>query len=331
MGTDRRGMHRRRQRRVHPSIGCTAARRSPGVRPVERLLRVARGAGICAKDAESFTAFQETFCASSPSPLLSYLGSTLHGTVGYFSSDWPLAYLVATAILGIALLIGSLVPVSEPAQVARQSSVPGRVDAEPKTELVGRITGMVDCQFIKGSGFRVQGSGLPSPAGSGAGGEGSSDGLHPSSPVSLGDKFALASGLMEITYDSGAKVILQGPASYQVESANGGFLPVGKLLGKVTTEKAKGFRIRTPTAEVVDLGTEFGIDVAKDGTSEVHVLKGLVQTQFRNSLGQVSQPVRLREGEGRRYQYLSDRDRTAQFGPGYRHPYRPDEVRPDAH
>ena len=34
---------------------------------------------------------------------------------------------------------------------------------------------------------------------------------NPKSLVSLGDKFALASGLMEITYDTGAKVILQGP------------------------------------------------------------------------------------------------------------------------
>ena len=31
-------------------------------------------------------------------------------------------------------------------------------------------------------------------------------------------RFALASGLMEITYDTGAKVILQGPVTYEVES-----------------------------------------------------------------------------------------------------------------
>ena len=132
--------------------------------------------------------------------------------------------------------------------------------------------------------------------------------LIPQSLVSLGDKFALASGLMEITYDTGAKVILQGPVTYEVESASGGFLSEGKLLGKVTGKSAKGFRIETPTAEVVDLGTEFGVDVAKDGTSEIHVLKGLVQTQFRHSSGQVSQPVQLREGEGRRYQCQSGQD-----------------------
>ena len=55
---------------------------------------------------------------------------------------------------------------------------------------------------------------------------------NPQSLVSLGDKFALASGLMEITYDTGAKVILQGPVTYEVES-NGGYLAVGKLTGKL--------------------------------------------------------------------------------------------------
>ena len=91
-------------------------------------------------------------------PVVGILNSALHGTVGCFSSGWPLAYLLATVIFGIGLLIGSVVHVSEPVQVARQSSVPTRVDAEPKTELVGRITGMVDCKWAKGSGFRVQGS-----------------------------------------------------------------------------------------------------------------------------------------------------------------------------
>ena len=37
---------------------------------------------------------------------------------------------------------------------------------------------------------------------------------------------------MEITYNTGAKVILQGPVTYEVES-NGGYLAVGKLTGKL--------------------------------------------------------------------------------------------------
>ena len=57
--------------------------------------------------------------------------------------------------------------------------------------------------------------------------------------VPLGRKYELASGLVEITYDTGAKIILQGPVTYEVESGNGGYLAVGKLTARV--EKGCGF------------------------------------------------------------------------------------------
>ena len=118
------------------------------------------------------------------------------------------------------------------------------------------------------------------------------------SRVSLGQKCQLASGLMEITYDTGAKVILQGPVTYEVE-ANGGYLAVGKLTGKLE-KKGSGVRgqgaetrnqkspdppsltpypfvIRTPTATVADLGTEFGVEVNRDGVTEAHVFVGAVK------------------------------------------------------
>jgi hypothetical protein len=80
--------------------------------------------------------------------------------------------------------------------------------SEPQPRLVGRITGLVDCKSAE-------------------------PGAAPLSPdVRLGRKYELASGLMEITYDTGAKVILQGPVTYEVES-NGGYLAVGKLTGKL--------------------------------------------------------------------------------------------------
>ena len=51
--------------------------------------------------------------------------------------------------------------------------------------------------------------------------------------VPLGAKYALASGLMEISYDSGARVILQGPCTYQVNSPAGGYLWQGRLTARV--------------------------------------------------------------------------------------------------
>ena len=73
------------------------------------------------------------------------LSTTLHNTLGYFSDGMPLAYLIATVLTGLGLLIGSLIPVSHPEQIAR-NSVPPSVVVEPKVDYVGRITGMVDCK-----------------------------------------------------------------------------------------------------------------------------------------------------------------------------------------
>ena len=48
--------------------------------------------------------------------------------------------------------------------------------------------------------------------------------------VALGDTYSLVSGLMEIAYVNGPTVILQGPATYDVDSAASGFLHLGTLL-----------------------------------------------------------------------------------------------------
>ena len=47
---------------------------------------------------------------------------------------------------------------------------------------------------------------------------------------------------MEITYNVGATVILQGPATYEVESKDGGYLSRGKLTAKVEKKDTGGGR-----------------------------------------------------------------------------------------
>ena len=141
--------------------------------------------------------------APQPAPILGFLGTAAHGTAAYLCSGWPLAYLLATVIFGVGLLIGSHVYVSQPVQIARQSSVPNRSVVEPKMEPVGKITGMVDCQWLDSPKSEIRNPKEIQNQ--------KSEIINQKSLVSLGDKYALASGLMEITYDTGAKVILQGP------------------------------------------------------------------------------------------------------------------------
>ena len=191
-----------------------------------------------------------------PSTLGGFLGTVCHGTIGFFSQELPFSLLIATVLTGLGLWFGSMIYVSSPEKIAKDSLPPARSAFTPALEIVAKITGMVDCQWSK-------------------------DGREPAGfdSVLLGRQFKLDSGVMEITYKSGAKVILQGPVTYEVESKTGGFMSFGKLTGKMEVEKAKGFTVRTPTAIVTDLGTEFGVEVSKDGRTTSHVFRGSVSLQ----------------------------------------------------
>lgn len=81
-------------------------------------------------------------------------------------------------------------------------------------------------------------------------------------------------------------MILQGPVTYQVNSVNSGYLPVGKLTGKIATSNAKGFTVRTPTATVIDVGTEFGVEVGETGETTSHVFRGAVNLVTMTASGE---------------------------------------------
>lgn len=85
----------------------------------------------------------------------------------------------------------------------------------------------------------------------------------------------LKSGLAQIEFYQGARVLIEGPAEFELVSAGEATCTRGRLSAQVPPQ-AKGFRINTPRGTVVDLGTEFGLDVSS-GTSEVHVFKGEVE------------------------------------------------------
>ncbi|MBU4273306.1 MAG: NPCBM/NEW2 domain-containing protein, partial [Planctomycetes bacterium] len=182
----------------------------------------------------------------------------------------------------------------------------------PEFVFVGRITGLLDVKWSDDKDF------LPP---------------HGYAYVPLGHKYKLDSGLMQITYDSGAKVILQGPCTYKVESTAGGYLALGKLTARVGAGDGKGssskvqgsrstslttshqplatnsnpqslipnplFAVRTPTAIVTDLGTEFGVEVDEAGVTESHVFRGKVKVLVLDGTGNLPSPSgRGAGGEG---------------------------------
>ena len=62
--------------------------------------------------------------------------------------------------------------------------------------------------------------------------------------------------------------------------------------------RAKGFTVETPSATLVDLGTEFGADVDRSGNGEVHVFRGEVIVHPRSLTD--SRPLRLSEAQATR-------------------------------
>jgi hypothetical protein len=105
-------------------------------------------------------------------------------------------------------------------------------------------------------------------------------------------RMRLESGIAELVFSNGARVSLEAPCEFEVQSVDGAYLQLGKLLAVVPKESI-GFKVTTPTLDVVDLGTEFGIEVDARRTSTVHVIQGLVKVTSRNEQSAVGESRQL--------------------------------------
>ena len=88
----------------------------------------------------------------------------------------------------------------------------------------------------------------------------------------------LHSGYCEISNNKGVKLIVEGPAEFELISSKKVKLQKGTLVATVESE-AIGFEVDTPKTNVLDLGTEFGVKVSDNGDTEIHVLEGKVETR----------------------------------------------------
>jgi ferric-dicitrate binding protein FerR (iron transport regulator) len=110
----------------------------------------------------------------------------------------------------------------------------------------------------------------------------------------------LQKGTVELQFADGARVIVEGPAKFEPRGADRAFLSVGKLVATVP-KQAIGFTIDTPTATIVDLGTEFGVETNPQST-EIQVFKGKVEVRPDSKRGDTSSAAKiiLVEGTARR-------------------------------
>ena len=135
----------------------------------------------------------------------------------------------------------------------------------------------VDCQWVNPESALREGVALPA-----------------------GRRLELASGQVEVLFQSGAKVRIHGPAIFEVQSANSGFLTLGRLNARADTPQSRGFTVHSRTAATVDLGTEFTVVAAEDGHSQIHVVEGSVEVRLSNGKAQrrlgVGQSIEVEPG-----------------------------------
>jgi len=90
-----------------------------------------------------------------------------------------------------------------------------------------------------------------------------------------GSAMHVTTGVVELTFNNGVTSIITAPAHFTLLNENRLHLENGIAWFQVP-EGAEGFTVVTADAEVVDLGTEFGVEVSNDQLGEVHVFQGTV-------------------------------------------------------
>ncbi len=192
-------------------------------------------------------AAQESRAVSQPfGPLTRVAHSALH----FFARPTPLS--VTAAALFIGLLITALalttVPIYQRWARTSEESIP---------VVVAKISGLHEAVWAEGQ-----------------------VGTHHGAHLVIGHRMEVQEGIVEITYQSGAEVLLTGPAAFVVSSARSGTLHHGCAVSRVS-EPARGFYIDAGQVRVIDLGTEFGVAVEESGAGEVYVFEGRVEVTNR--------------------------------------------------
>ncbi|MGK0188137.1 MAG: hypothetical protein ACI9R3_003929 [Verrucomicrobiales bacterium] len=155
----------------------------------------------------------------------------------------------AAAVVAVFMVVSSRAPSDAPNQVAEQLE-----PVEQRASGFAVLSGQVDARW-RGGYSPVDGALLP------------------------GGKLNLEEGVAQLELFSGVMVVVEAPAEFEVISSMEMAVSKGRLRAHVP-EPAHGFKIHTIDGEIVDLGTEFAVNVSDDH-SEVHVLEGEIEWHAR--------------------------------------------------
>ena len=104
----------------------------------------------------------------------------------------------------------------------------------------------------------------------------------------------LLEGLALLRFHGGATALLSGDVRVDLESRGSMRLHHGRLNAHAP-EEAIGFTVRTPVSDVVDLGTEFALDVQRSGETKLEVIEGAVE--YRKPEGRPGSGTLLEGGQ----------------------------------
>ncbi|HOQ04315.1 MAG TPA: FecR domain-containing protein [Anaerohalosphaeraceae bacterium] len=108
----------------------------------------------------------------------------------------------------------------------------------------------------------------------------------------------LVKGLAEIVLEGGATVLVEGPSAFTLETPVQMYLQEERIVASMKGAGKQAFVVRSPTASLVDYGTEFGVYVQQNGQTETYVYEGSVQIRDSSDPVKFAKSMLLKAGQG---------------------------------
>jgi ferric-dicitrate binding protein FerR (iron transport regulator) len=115
-----------------------------------------------------------------------------------------------------------------------------------------------------------------------------------------GGRLAIGGGAVELSLRNGVVVVFEGPGELDLLDDMTAILHDGRVVVRMP-KGTHGFRLRTPSADVLDLGTEFAVSVGGGNLTDVQVYDGAVLASAGSRPDAAQPPKRLEAGQAARF------------------------------
>lgn len=119
----------------------------------------------------------------------------------------------------------------------------------------------------------------------------------------MSEDLVLEQGVAEFRFDTGVRLIIEGPTKINLVTSCCAKLDYGKMVLH-GYEPAPEFSLITPLLTLHDIGTEYGAQIHPDGEVDLHVFEGAVRVDPNQKNDQFAESVIIEEGQAR---HLNDR------------------------